>query len=182
MAQSLAAALRDVVAGADAIYALWTDRVRGLYVDPSITAVSENRIRRRQASSNLTARDRAADMRPQARAGLDRLAELIALALTFAAPEPISSTDLESRLSEFFSRAEDLVDHLADDTKHASRFREVRDRVELLALSLALSDDDGEDDDRGDNVQESGPPKPEPGIAMARDRRNIYQEGSVDDS
>ena len=163
MAQSLAAVLPDVVAAADAIYKLWTDRIRGLYIDPPITVGSANRTRRRQANSNLAARQRAEIIKPEAQAALDRLGEQIAVALALDVPAPISFADLESRLSDMLTRAENLVENLAEDAPHASRFREARDRLELLALSLAVADEDDEDeddDDSGDEVEQSGPPQP----------------------
>jgi hypothetical protein len=163
MARSLATALRGVVAAADAIEKLWADRVRGLYIGPPTTVVSASQIRRRQASANLAARQRAASIKPEVQAALDALAERITLALALDVPAPISSADLESRLSEVLTRSENLIDNLADDAPHASRFREARDRVELLAVSLAIANDDDEgedDDDSGDQVEQSGPPQP----------------------
>ncbi|HEY2253818.1 MAG TPA: hypothetical protein VGH74_22240 [Planctomycetaceae bacterium] len=110
---------------------------------------------------------------PEARAELERLAEHMGLALTLAVPAPITYTDLESRLSEILARGEDLVEHLAEDGKHVSRFREARDRVELLAVSLAITDDDGEDDDEnGDKIEENGPRGPRSVVPVARDWPN----------
>jgi hypothetical protein len=172
MAQSLAAVLRDVVSGADAIYTLWTDRIRGIYLDPPITVVSANRISRRRVSANLAARDRAAIIRPEARAELERLEEHIALALALDVPAPTTYTDLESRLSDVLARGEDLVEHLAEDGKHVSLFREARDRIELMAVSLAITDEGGEDDDgSGDIIDETGPQGPGSLIPASRDLR-----------
>lgn len=161
MAQSLTAILQGAVAAADAIYALWSDRIRGLYVDPSITVASANRIRRRQANAKLAACQRAAIIRPEAQAELERLAEQITRVLALDVPAPISYADLESRLSDLLTRGEVLVDNLADGAVYAARFREARDRLALLSVSLALADEDADDgDDRGDSVEECGPQQP----------------------
>jgi|SRR5579863_5608926 len=174
MAQSLAPVLQGAVVAADAIYALWSDRIRGLYLDPSLTRRSAARIHQRQASSKIAIRERAEIIKPKARAELARLEEQITLALGLAAPQSISRADLKSRLSDLLDRGEDLVDNLAEDGPYASRFREARDRVEFLAASLALAEEDQEDDDgdRGDIVEECGPPQPVPLIAAARDRQD----------
>jgi|GEM_PF-6653704 len=162
MAESLAAVLQRAVAAADAIDAIWSDRIRGLYLDPSITRGSADRIRKRQASSKLAARQRAEIIEPEAQAGLKRLEEQIALALSLDVPPPTSRADLESRLSEMLSRGEDLVANLAEEAPYALRFREARDRIELLAVSLAISDGDEEDDDNRGDIQASVAPEPAP--------------------
>jgi len=177
MAQSLAAVLQGVVAAADAIYTLWADRIRGLYIDPPLTVVSANRIRRRQASSILAARRRAALIKPEVQAALERLEDQIARALALNGPAPISCADLESRLSDMLTRGEILVDNLAENAPHASRFREARDQVELLAVSLALASEDEDDDDSGHEVEKRGPPRPGSAIPAAPDQRN----GKLDD-
>src|SRR5665213_2917278 len=114
MPQTLAAALSGIVEAADSIFKLWTDRVRGLYVDPPITVASANRIRRRQAESKIAARERAESVLPEAKGALDRLQEQITVALALDVPAPISYAELESRLSEILNVCEVLVNHLAD--------------------------------------------------------------------
>ena len=103
-------------------------------------------------------------IQPEAQAALHNLGEQIFLVLTFETPPPISIADVESRLSDLLTSCENLVENLALDGSHVSRFRESRNRIELLAVSLAIAadDDDGEDDDdNGDQVENRGPPPPE---------------------
>jgi hypothetical protein len=163
MAQSLVVVLHAVVAAADGIDKLWADKVRGLYIKPAMTPGSANRTRRRQANAQLAARQQAMAVKADVQSALDNLGEQIALALTFDAPSPISSADVESRLSDLLTSCENLVENLALDGPHVAHFQESRNRIELLAVSIAIAadDDEGEDDDdRGGQIADSRPPQP----------------------